>query len=276
MMELRGRVAVVTGASEGIGAALAQRLGEAQCRVALVARSEPRLEQRARALRTNGVDASVFACDLANRATLERSFAAILDRYGQVDLLINNAGVGRLGPFLDMTPKEIAAPIDVPVTAALLAARLVAPSMIARGEGEIVNIVSPAAFFDLPYMVPYTTARVALLGFTRALASELHGTGVRVRAVCPAWVDTQYIERNGSDAGWFPAVSRWFPTHSAEHVASRILESLGSGRREHLLSSRLAVFAWAYRHFPRLSVSALELAGLFQPGRQRGKDDRMR
>lgn len=259
------RVAVVTGASEGLGEALASHLGAAGYRVALVARTTHRLQQVVDGLAGRGIAANIYPCDLANREQLRETFDQLLHDHGHVDVLCNNAGVGRLGPFLESSIDDIVAPIDVPTTAALLATRLLAPSMVSRGAGTVVNIVSPAAYFELPYMAAYTAARWALLGFSRSLDEELRGSGVRVRAVCPAWIDTRYLERNCSVAGWFPRIASWFPRHSPDQVAARVVARLDSSAGEQFLSGRLFAFAWCYRHFPRMSRAVLKITGLYRP-----------
>lgn len=260
-----GKTAVVTGASQGIGAAVAQRLAELGCVVVLIGRDASRLEVIASDLRASGKSAQVFPCDLSKPDQVIQTCEAILEAHSCVDILINNAGVGKFGPFLDMSIEEVLAPMQVPTIAAVLATRFFAPAMVDQGFGRIINIGVPAAYFSLPWMVPYTISRTALLDFSRSLNQELEHKGVIVGSVCPAWVETDYLQNNSADEGWLPKLSVMFPRSSPQQVAEFVTNAIRKGKREYVPSLRLRFFIFLYRHFPDLSIAILKMLRVYQP-----------
>lgn len=267
-----GRVAAITGASEGIGRAVALRLAGEGCRVALLARRGELLQQLAAQISARGGEAHAFPCDLSDSSAVPATFADIVRRLGPIDILINNAGVGTFAPFADTPAAAVRAPFDVPVLCALAASREVAQSMVERRRGSIVTILSPASYFPLPFMVPYTASRWALLGFSRALREELAPRGVHVGTVCPGRVQTAYLDNNGADIAWFPRISRVFPTSQPEDVAEQVSRSLRGHRREIVFPAVLRVFVTCYRLFPNTVLWLLKTTRLFQPSKRTGVD----
>ena len=267
-----GRVAVVTGASEGIGRAVATRLAADGCRVALLARRSELLEQLATEIAGQGGEARAFPCDLSDSSAVPATFAQIVQTLGPVDILINNAGTGTFSPFTATSPEAVRAPFDVPVLCALTASREVAQSMTERGTGSIVTILSPAAYFPLPFMVPYTASRWALLGFSRALREELGPRGVHVGTICPGAVETAYTDNNAADMDWFPRIARVFPTSQPEDVAAQVSRSVRTGRREIIFPGVLRLFATCYRLFPDTVLWLLKTTRLFQPRKRQEVD----
>jgi short-subunit dehydrogenase len=190
--------ALVTGASSGIGEAFARTLAARGRDVVLVARSADVLERLAGELREeHGVAALVLPRDLARPDAAARIAAALEEHRIEVDLLVNNAGIGGLERFDATPPERVTAQVHVNVTAAteLIAALL--PGMVARGGGAIVNIASLASFYPVPYMAVYSATKHYLLALGLSLREELRGTGVRVLTVCPGAVDTNFPTANG-------------------------------------------------------------------------------
>ena len=260
-----GKVAVVTGASRGIGRSVTELLAKKGCHVAAVARPSALLQQTVAQLTEKSYTARVFACDLSNQYDLSHLAEQLIETYGRIDILVNCAGVGKLGPILDMTEEDIQAPLKVPLEAAISLSHKLLPAMINRSDSRIINIVTPAAYFDLPFMAAYTASRAGLLSFTRSLDEELHNQGVRVKAVCPAWVDTGYLENNQSDGNWYPKVSKYFPTISTEQAADYVLQAIEGKRRELKTTFLLKVFELCYRCFPGLSVAGFKLLNVYKP-----------
>jgi len=267
MYQLDQRVAVITGASRGIGRATAFRLGRAGCRVTLIARDSDELSSVVDDLLSENIDASYFACDLSDADATVKIFNDILNQYMHIDILVNCAGAGKFGRFHEMSIEEIVKPQRVPTDAALIVSRLVLPGMIVNSCGHIVNILTPGSYFALPYLAAYTVSRWGLLGFTRALREEVSQYGIGVSSVCPAWVNTDYIGNNNTDADWFPSVAHIFPTIEPDDVAAHVLRAIQQNKKDVVTSWRLQFFVSFYQHFPRLAVSALKLIGVFKPRR---------
>ncbi len=260
-----GKVAVVTGASRGIGKSVCIELARRGCSIVAIARPSDELNEVVDVLRGQGHDAQAFPCDLNDTDAIETLCKQLLHQYVHIDILVNCAGVGKFGPIDSLTFAETRAPINVPFTAAVCLSRGLLPAMINRGESRIINVVSPAGYFDLPYMAAYTASRSGLLSFTRSLDEEVKLQGVRVRSVCPAWVDSEYISRNQTDGDWLPKMSKYFPVASTDEAAGMVIKSIVGNRREYKAGWILNLCVLCYRWFPRLSVGSFKILGLYAP-----------
>lgn len=193
-----GGTAVVTGASSGIGAAIARELASRGHAVRLVARREQRLLSLAEELRAaHAVDVGVHACDLCDPAERER-LEVELARDGRfVEVLVNNAGFGSRGDFVSNAPGRMLEMVRINVEAVVdLTARFL-PGMVRRGRGAIVNVASTAAFQPMPGAAVYAASKSFVLSFSEATRTELRGNGVTVTAVCPGPVKTEFTEVAG-------------------------------------------------------------------------------
>jgi short-subunit dehydrogenase len=224
----RGR-AVITGASAGIGEVFARQLAAAGFDLTLVARREERLRVLAAELSAaHGIDAEVWAADLAS----EGDVAALGQRLAAADdlvLLVNNAGFGTRGEFIDVPLERTMAMIGVHVLATVALCRAAAPAMVARGRGAIINVSSIAAFFPSAGGANYGATKAYLNAFSQALSSELRGAGVEVQALCPGFTTTEFHDvgdYQAYDRGQIPA-PLWMP---AADVVAESLAALGSGR----------------------------------------------
>ena len=185
-MRIDGKVVLITGASEGLGAACAAEFARAGAKLSLTARSEERLR------RAGGAHALVTPGDLTLDETRRDVIQRTLERFGSIDILINNAGAGLYEPSW-ATPLDRARQMwDLNFFAALGMAQLAIPHMRARGEGMIVNIGSIAGKFTLPWLPLYSASKSALGSWTEVLRMELRNSGVRVMLVCPGYIDTGF------------------------------------------------------------------------------------
>jgi 3-hydroxybutyrate dehydrogenase len=211
-VELAGQRALVTGGGRGIGAAIAAALTAQGARVTVLGRTEATL-QRAVA---DGIAAGYIVADVTDPAAL-----AAIDE--PLDILVNNAGAAESAPFARATRAHWDAMLAVNLTSAFEACRAIAPGMVKRGHGRIVNVASTAGLRGYPYVAAYCAAKHGLIGLTRALAMEFATTGVTVNAVCPGWTETDLLtgaaERVAATTG-----------RSAESVLAHFAQSNPQGR----------------------------------------------
>jgi len=186
--------AVVTGASSGIGEALARRLAAEGCDLVLVARRRDRLEALATELRALGRSAEVVAADLAS----DEGWRAVLEVAPAPDVLVNNAGLGVFGPTTGSDPVAQLRMVQVNCEALTALTLAVLPRLVERGSGVVVNMASIAAFQPVPFYAVYGASKAFVLSLSEALDQELLGTGVRVVAVCPGPVPTEFQAVAGS------------------------------------------------------------------------------
>jgi 3-oxoacyl-[acyl-carrier protein] reductase len=195
-MNLTDRVAIVTGAGQGIGEAIALRLAGAGADVAVVDLNLPLAEQVAGRVRALGRRALAVQCDVALAADVEAMRDRVLGEFGKIDILVNNAGIaGKNAPLLEIAEAEWDQVIRIDLKSVYLCCRAVLPGMLARKYGKIVNIASIAGKEGNPGLVPYSTAKAGVIGLTKALAKEVVTQGVYVNAVAPAVIETPILKQ---------------------------------------------------------------------------------
>jgi NADP-dependent 3-hydroxy acid dehydrogenase YdfG len=210
MSLLAGRVALITGASRGIGAATARTLSGAGAQIALASRSGD----------NPGVEGALTqACDVRDPAALAAMVSATVARFGRLDILVINAGVGAYGPLLDLPAVDLEEMIEVNVKGALHAVRAALPELLRSDAADIVTIASEAGRRGLPYEVAYCASKFAQVGMTRALDHELRERGVRCTSVCPGGVATDFAMGHGRT----PEMPQLAGMMSAQDVAEAVL-----------------------------------------------------
>jgi short-subunit dehydrogenase len=224
------RTAVITGASSGIGAAIARELAGRGHQVTLVARSADKLRELADEITARGVRADVLRADLGDRAQR----ATLLDDVAALgltpDILVNNAGLSTLGPVAQSTPEAEVAMIELDVVAVAELCTRVLPGMVARGRGAVLNVASTAAFQPLPGQSGYGACKAFVLSYTQSLAGELRGTGVTATALCPGPVATEFGRTAGFTAEQEAAALPSFMWESVEAVAKTAVDGMARGR----------------------------------------------
>jgi short-subunit dehydrogenase len=251
-------VALVTGASSGIGAEFAKQLSADGYEVILVARRIERLEELA--VRLHG-SAHVVACDLANDAG---SLKGRVDEVGlAVDVLVNNAAFGTHGRFAEIDAAREAEEVRLNCETLVTLTHEFLPGMLERGRGGVINVASTAGMQPLPYEAVYSASKAFARAFSDALAMELRGTGVRVLCVNPGPVRTEFQEVAGYGADWLPPVPGIIP---AEQVARESLAAFKRGRRTIVPG---AVIRWFIRGsaIGPLPIKLRVAERMYRPGR---------
>lgn len=185
--------ALVTGATEGIGRAIAFSLGKAGYKVGVCARTPSKVEALLKDLTAAGVTAAGRTCDVGDPAQVAALVAYVTDRLGPVEVLVNNAGVGVIKPFAELTLAEWDGVMATNLRSLYLVTSAVLPGMRARGRGDVVNISSLAGKRGFPGGTAYAASKHAVMGFSESLMLEVRKEGVRVVALCPGSVDTKLI-----------------------------------------------------------------------------------
>lgn len=252
---------LITGASSGIGEALARRLARERRPVALAARRTDRLERLAGELRAqHGVDVEVLTADLTKAGACEALQAEVARRGLVVDWLINNAGFGTHGRFAELPVARELEEIQLNVSALVELTGRFLPGMVARGRGAIINVASVGGFGPGPYMATYCATKAFVLSFSESLAAEVRGTGVHVLCVCPGFTRTEFQEKVDTvDTSGIPS----FAWMTADQVAEQAIAAVG--HRTVLVNGAMnAVAAGLYRHLPA-SVTTRLVAGMMKP-----------
>jgi len=229
MQRFSSKVAVVTGASSGVGAAAARQFAAAGARVALAARSADALEAIAAEIRGRGGEARAFPTDVSDAAACAALLNDVEAAFGGFDILVNNAGLNHRGNVEKREPAELAAIIQVNLIAPIVLTRLALPLLRRRGGGAIVNVASIAGQTPMPDEATYGATKAGLRSFGFALREELAGSGITVSAVSPGPIDTGFLM---DDIDQVPGYVFANPMSTAEEVAALVLDCAADGARE--------------------------------------------
>jgi short-subunit dehydrogenase len=258
--EWRGKWALVTGASAGIGVALAKELAAGGTHLVLTARRKDRLEDLAKALNTkHKVNTEAFAADLTETSAPEKIFAFTKAKGIEIDLLINNAGFGQFGEFSSVDPQRLLDMVQVNCSAVVHLTRLYLPEMVARCRGDVLILASTASFQAVPYISTYAATKAFDLLLAEGLAEEMKPYGIRVCALCPGSTESEFHIVAGQEK--FQRKSE-----TAEKVARTGLQALAAGKSYVISGLGNYLGAHGERLVPRRFVTKIA-AGLFKPAK---------
>jgi short-subunit dehydrogenase len=234
-----GEVAIVTGASAGIGAATARELARRGARVVLAARGTNELEAQARSIAANGGDAIAIPTDISDNGQVERLVARTYEAFGKVDVLINNAGIGWTKLLAHSSPNEICQVVDINLTGAILMTRAVLPGMLERRRGAIINVSSVCGRVAVEPL--YSATKYGIRGFSLALRRQLAGSNVSVSLVSPGNIRTKMTEDIDE------------PMTEPEVVAEAIAKLTSHPRREVVVPYKHNAVIWLEQGLPGLA-----------------------
>ena len=261
--DFKNKTALVTGASSGIGLAIAEELAKRGANLILTARSEDKLNEVAETVRQLGREAYVFASDLSVPNAGEQLHAAITQAGLSVDLLINNAGYGRWGKFTKFEREDYAKMIQLNIVALTDLCHLFIPNMVKKGSGGIINVGSVASFGPVPYANVYSSTKAYVLNFSEALRFEYQEEGIRVMALCPGGTQSNFAttatdksEKARSNVGRMERSNSYL---SAEVVANECLDAFLKDKLYIITGRNNKIMMAIGRHLPRKTM--LNLTG---------------
>ena len=264
--DLRGEVAVVTGASRGLGLLLARELARQGCPLVICARDSAELDRAAGQLREAGADVTAVACDVTDEATASRLVQAALERHGRLNIVISNAGIIQVGPVRAASPEHFETALDTMALAPARLALAALPVMRGQRHGRIVTIASIGGKLSVPHLLPYSTAKFAAVGFSEGLRAELGRGPVMVTTVVPGLMRTgshlqaRFTGQAGKEFTWF-ALGASLPLVSmdAERAARQIIGAVRQRRAEVILTPAAQLISRIAGLAPGLTSDALHL-----------------
>jgi len=268
-----GKSVLITGGSRGLGLVLARELVGRGARVAICARDREELERARIDLRGRGAgDVLAFPCDVTDRAQVQELVRLCQDRFGGIDVLINNAGVIQVGPVEVMTVEDYEEAMRTHFWGPLYTTLAVLPEMRRRRAGRIVNISSIGGKIGVPHLVPYSASKFALVGLSEGLRAELAKDGIVVTTVCPGLMRTG-SPRNATFKGQHRAEYAWFSISDAlpvsaigaERAARRIIDGCARGEAEVIVSLQAVLAVKFHALFPELTADMMSLMNRLLP-----------
>ncbi|NMO95663.1 SDR family NAD(P)-dependent oxidoreductase [Paenibacillus lemnae] len=245
---LTNKVVVITGASSGIGAILAEQLSRNGAHVILTGRSEERLREAGKKL-SGKYD--VIQMDIKDMAQVQAAFDTIYENHGRIDVLVNNAGYGVFEAFLETSEEQFEDMMDVNYMGIVRCTQAALPGMLKQSRGQIVNIASIAGKMGIAKSTAYASTKHAVLGLTNSLRQELRGTGITVSSVNPGPINTPFFQQADPSGRYVKNVG-WFMM-KPEYVVSQILKLIVKQKEEINLPKSAAAGMKIYQLFPRLA-----------------------
>lgn len=270
--DFAGKVVLITGGARGLGLVLARELAAENAKIAICSRNEAELDAARRELEEMGAEVFAARCDVTDRAAAERFVGDVCARFGQVDVLINNAGVIQVGPLELQTEKDFEDAMAIHFWAPFYMMQAVLPTMKRAGAGRIVNIASIGGKVAVPHLAPYCASKFALVGLSQAMRAELVKENVFVTTVCPglmrtgSHVNALFKGQNEKEFAWF-SIGNALPVSSisAERAARQIIEATRRGEAEAIISVQAQAAATINALFPEIVADFAALVNQILP-----------
>ena len=271
-LELPNRVVLITGGTRGLGLVMARRLAKKGAKVAICGRDQDSIDGASEQLGKLTADFLCIKCDVTSKSEVKEMVEQIREHWGEVEVLINNAGIIQVGPIENMQEEDYQRSLEVHFWGAYNLIQEVLPAMKTAGSGRIVNIASINAKVSFPHLLPYTVGKYALSGFSEGITSELANYGIRVTSVYPGLMRTgsprniDVKARHKKEYAWFK-VSDSLPvlSMSAEKAASEIIKSMQYGSKILNLGWPTKIATFIEGIAPGLNIRIFELANKFLP-----------
>lgn len=257
--KFKGKTVLITGGSRGLGLVLAREFVREGAKIAICARDGAELERARMDLKERGAEVAAIVCDVREQDQVHQMIEAVRNRFGQIDVLINNAGVIQVGPLEVQTEKDFEDAMAVHFWGPFYTMQAVLPEMRRRQEGRIVNISSIGGKIPVPHLAPYCASKFALVGLSSSMQTELYKEGIYVTTVCPglmrtgSHINAKFKGQNEKEFAWF-SISNALPVSSvsAEHAAREIVEACRRGEAEKIISPQAALAIKLNGLFPEL------------------------
>jgi len=270
---LFGQVVLITGGSRGLGLALAREFARLGCRLVLAARDAQELAHAQQDLRRRGAEVLTVPCDVTDQEQVSSLVDQATQRFGRVDIVVNNAGIIQVGPMSTTTVEDFANALDVMFWGALYPTLAVLPQMRARRSGHVVNITSIGGMVSVPHLLPYTCAKFAAVGLSEGLRAELGQEGIHVTTVVPglmrtgSYVQARFQGQQEREFTWF-ALGATLPllSMSAERAARQIVWATQRGAAECILSLPANILGRMHGLCPGTTANLLSLINHVLPG----------
>lgn len=251
-MNLIDKTAVISGASQGIGAAISRALAMKGVKVILLARSEDLLKSLSEEISKQKGESHYYTVDLTDHEETMKVLKSLKSVHGVPDIIVNNAGVGRFIPIEETDYDEARKMITLPYLAAFDITRFFSEGMLERNSGNITFINSPASIQPWASAVGYSSARWALRGLAEALSADLYGTNITVSHIIAGKTTSNYWKNNPSSEEILPAIEKILPVLSPESVAKVVVKAIESDRKRVTYPLMLGITKWLHNLFPRL------------------------
>lgn len=252
-IELKGKVVLITGASSGFGMDAARLFAYEGCSVILAARRIERLQELAASIQAQGGEAFAVPVDVADRREIEIMVDTVTDLYGQIDILFNNAGFGRLAWHENMSAeRDIETQIAVNLLGVIQVSHAVLPGMLKRRSGHIINMSSVAGWIAPPTYTVYSASKYGVRGYTDALRREVQPFGVHVSGIYPGPAKTEFGQHTGDHPMRKSPLRRYFRSMTSEEVAERVVELAKHPRRAVIMPWYYKIAIWADWYMPWL------------------------
>ena len=283
LADITGQNVLITGASRGLGFAMAQEFARHRCRIAICARSQEELDAASLELRRAGADVLTIVCDVTLQDEVDRMVRQVINEFGQIDILVNNAGVIQVGPLQSQTITDFQEAMDVMFWAHVYTTMAVMPHMVARRSGRIANITSIGGKIAVPHLIPYSSAKFAAVGFSEGITAELAKDGITVTTVCPGLMRTGSHENayfkgdHRKEYAWFSlGATSPLTAIGARRAARSIVNAIRRGQAEIILSVPAKAAALFHGVAPGTTSKILGVANRFIPGTESTAQERHR